>query len=251
VLFNSSLFVVGFLPVFLAGFAVAGRWFGGRAALGVLVVASLVFYGWWRPVFVPLLAGSIIGNYGLVRLMQRSARRRRWLVAGLVANLGLLGWFKYAGLFAATGAGLLGVRPPDLGIVLPLGISFFTFQQVMYLVDSYRGAVLAGGFLEYACFVGFFAHLLAGPIVRPGEIMPQFAAHEGRVRRGDLVAGIEMFLLGLAKKLVLADSLARFADPGFRAAAAGHPLSLIEAWVALLAYGAQIYFDFSGYSGIM
>jgi D-alanyl-lipoteichoic acid acyltransferase DltB (MBOAT superfamily) len=250
VLFNSSVFVVGFLPLFLAGFALAGWCWGGRAALVVLLVASLVFYGWWRPVFVPLLVGSIIGNFGLVRVMRRSRARWRfwWLVVGLVADLGLLAWFKYAGLLVATGAGWLGVRAPDLGIVLPLGISFFTFQQVMYLVDSYRDEALVCGFLDYACFVGFFAHLLAGPIVRPREIVPQFAALDGRVRRDDLVAGLEVFLLGLAKKLVLADSLARFADPGFRAAAGGHSLSLVEAWVALLAYGAQIYFDFSGYS---
>jgi D-alanyl-lipoteichoic acid acyltransferase DltB (MBOAT superfamily) len=247
-LFNSPVFVVAFLPLCLGLFALAGWRFGPRAALVVLLAASLVFYGWWKPVFLPLLAGSIVGNYVWVRVMRRAMRRKPLLVAGLVANLGLLGWFKYAGLFAATGASLFGVRAPDLGIVLPLGISFFTFQQIMYLVDSYRDETPECGFVDYACFVGFFAHLLAGPIVRPREIIPQFVRHDGRVRSGDLVAGIEMFLLGLAKKLVLADSLARFADPGFRAAAAGHPLSLVEAWVALLAYGAQIYFDFSGYS---
>ncbi|MDD2877405.1 MAG: MBOAT family protein [Acidiphilium sp.] len=247
-LFNSSVFVVGFLPAFLASFALAGWRFGPRAALVVLLIASLVFYAWWTPVFLPLLVGSIVGNYALVHLMRRSRHRRPWLIAGLAANLGLLGWFKYAGLFAATGAGLLGFPPPDLGIVLPLGISFFTFQQIMFLVDSFRDETPACGFLDYACFVGFFAHLIAGPIVRPREIIPQFAHHDGQVHHDDLIAGIEIFLLGLAKKIVLADSLARFADPGFRVAAAGHQLSLVEAWVALLAYGAQIYFDFSGYS---
>lgn len=247
-LFNSSVFVMGFLPAFLVGFALAGWRFGARAALGFLLLASLFFYAWWKPVFLPLLVGSIVGNYAIVQIMRTARRRKAWLVFGLAANLGLLGWFKYAGLFAATGAAVLGVRLPDLGIILPLGISFFTFQQVMFLVDSYRGEAPSCGFLDYACFVGFFAHLIAGPIVRPREIIPQFARHDGRVRQADLVAGIEIFLLGLAKKLVLADSLAKFTDPGFRAAGAGHQLSLVEAWVALLAYGAQIYFDFSGYS---
>lgn len=247
-LFNSDAFVIGFLPLFLAGFALAGWRFGPRAALGFLLAASLFFYAWWKPVFLPLLAGSVVGNYLLVAAMRRAARRKRFLVCGLAANLGLLGWFKYAGLLAATGAAAFGLTAPDLGIILPLGISFFTFQQVMYLVDSYRDEGPVAGFLDYACFVGFFAHLIAGPIVRPGEIIPQFSRHDGRVHHDDLVAGIEIFLLGLAKKIVLADSLARFADPGFAAAAAGHQLSLVEAWVALLAYGAEIYFDFSGYS---
>ncbi|OZB38445.1 MAG: acyltransferase [Acidiphilium sp. 34-60-192] len=246
-LFNTPAFILVFLPLTILGFAVAGRW-NRRAALLVLLLASLVFYAWWRPIFLPLLVGSIITNYGLVRVMRRSAHPRGWLIAGLIGNLGLLGWFKYAGLLANTGAALLGHGPVHLDIILPLGISFFTFQQVMFPVDSYRGEVPRCAMLDYACFVGFFAHLIAGPIVRPGDIIPQFAEHDGRVHQANLVAGAEIFLLGLAKKLVLADSLARFADPGFGAAMAGHPLTLVEAWFALLAYGAQIYFDFSGYS---
>ena len=250
-LFNAPILVLGFLPAFLTGFAIAGRIGGGRAALGLLLICSLFFYGWWNPVFLPLLIGSILGNYALSRLIRRSSARRRWLGLGLAGNLALLGWFKYAGLFAATASAVFGLPPGDWRIILPLGISFFTFQQIMYLADTCRGEAPETGFLDYACFVSFFAHLIAGPIVRPGEIIPQFAKLSGRMGRDDLAAGTEIFLLGLAKKLVLADSLAGFADPGFAAAAAGHRLTLIEAWVALLAYGAEIYFDFSGYSGIM
>ena len=251
-LFNTPVFILAFLPLTLTGFVLAGL-YHRRAALLVLLLASLVFYGWWNPIFLPLLIGSMIANYALAQVMlqatmRQSARPRLWLIAGLIGNLGLLGWFKYAGLLAATGAALAGYPALQLGIILPLGISFFTFQQIMFLVDSYRGEVPPCGMLDYACFVGFFAHLIAGPIVRPRDIIPQFTRHDGRVRTDNLVAGIEIFLLGLAKKLVLADSLARFADPGFRAASAGHSLSLVEAWFALLAYGAQIYFDFSGYS---
>jgi len=166
-----------------------------------------------------------------------------WLALGLVFNLGLLGVFKYAGLLAGT----LGL--PFGGIYLPLGISFFTFQQVMYLVDTSRGQTDDVPLLDYACFIAFFAHLIAGPIVRPGHILPQFAAlRPGAAWRETAAAGLEIFFLGLAKKLVLADGLARFADPGFAAAARLDHVTLIEAWVALLAYGLQIYFDFSGYS---
>jgi alginate O-acetyltransferase complex protein AlgI len=248
VLFNTPIFILLFLPGFLACFAMAGRFGGGRVALGVLLAFSLFFYSWWNPIFLPLLIGSILANHGVAGLIRRHRARRFWLIFGLAGNLALLGWFKYAGLFVATGSEIFGLPHQEWRLLLPLGISFFTFQQIMYLVDTWRGEAPDAGFLDYACFVGFFAHLIAGPIVRPREIIPQFSRLSGRIETGQLAEGIEIFLLGLAKKLVLADSLARFADPGFAAAAAGHRLSLIEAWVALLAYGAQIYFDFSGYS---
>ncbi len=229
-LFNSIPFVLGFLPVTLAGYWLSGRW-GSKPARWWLLAASLFFYGWWKPALLLLLIGSILVNFQAAALIRRWGKR--FLVIGLGFNLGLLGLFKYAPLFGMT------------GIFLPLGISFFSFQQIMYLVDTYRGEIGAAAFLDYACFVAFFPHLIAGPIVRPREMIPQFKALRPQVM---LAAGLEIFLLGLAKKLVLADSFAHFADPGFAAAGQRLPVTLIEAWVALLAYGLQIYFDFSGYS---
>jgi len=244
-LFNSISFVAGFLPVALGGFFVAGRLGGSRLVRIWILIASLFFYAWWSPGFMLFLAGSISVNFALARQIQCRARKRLWLVAGLAFNIGLLAFFKYAIFFAAT----LRVTLPLKNIPLPLGISFFTFQQIMFIVDTYRKDAPAAAFLDYACFVSFFPHVIAGPIVRPKTIIPQFA----NLRLGAdwllrVSEGLEIFLLGLAKKLVLADSLAQFADPGFVAAANHDPLTLIEAWVSLLAYALQIYFDFSGYS---
>jgi alginate O-acetyltransferase complex protein AlgI len=158
----------------------------------------------------------------------------------------LLGWFKYANFFIHD---VLRLNAPELDIFLPLAISFFTFQQIMYLVESYRGDRVDAGLLPYAAFVAFFPHLIAGPIVRPREIMPQLLAGDLAVPRAEhLAEGLTIFLLGLAKKLVLADTFAHFSDVGFAAAAQGAPLTLIEAWYAAASYALQIYFDFSGYS---
>jgi D-alanyl-lipoteichoic acid acyltransferase DltB (MBOAT superfamily) len=247
-LFNSTAFVLGFLPLVYAGFLFVARFGSTLAPRLWLLTASFFFYAWWNPPFVLLLAASILANYGFGLKLRASGVRRRWLVAGLVFNLGVLAFFKYGNFLAA----LCGFSLPAGDIFLPLGISFFTFQQVMFLVDTYRGEIAVDSFLNYACFVAFFPHLIAGPIVRPRNIIPQFAwLAPLQGWRGRLADGMEIFLLGLAKKLVMADGLARFADPGFAAAARHDPISFIEAWVALLAYGLQIYFDFSGYSGIM
>ncbi len=253
-LFNSPPFLVGFLPVALGGFYLLGR-LGTQWALRWIVAASLFFYGWWSPPFVLLLIGSIVGNYGFGQRILALARggrpraARRWLVVGIALDLGLLGWFKYAGFFAAAFASLLGQPAPALDIFLPLAISFFSFQQIMFLVDSYREQRPDAGFTAYAAFIAFFPHLIAGPIVRPYEIIPQLLAPDLTVPRADnLAGGMTTFLLGLAKKVVLADCFARFSDIGFDAAAHGAALTLFEAWYAALAYGLQIYFDFSGYS---
>jgi len=164
----------------------------------------------------------------------------------VAANLALLGWFKYANFLIHDVARL---DAPELHIFLPLAISFFTFQQIMYLVESFHGDRTHSGLLPYAAFVAFFPHLIAGPIVRPREIMPQLLAADLTVPRADHIAdGMTIFLLGLAKKLVLADTFARFSDVGFAAAAQRAPLTLFEAWYAAASYALQIYFDFSGYS---
>ncbi|MBN8872650.1 MAG: MBOAT family protein [Rhodospirillales bacterium] len=250
-LFHSQPFILGFLPLCLGGFFLLGRLAGRVWALRWLVCASFAFYAWWRPPFVLLLAASIALNYLLGQHILRLARAgrarpaRRWLIGGVALNLGLLGWFKYADFLLHT------VAPdaPALHLFLPLAISFFTFQQIMFLVDSARCDRQDTGALPYAAFIAFFPHLIAGPIVRPKEIIPQLTAPDlVRPNRENLTAGLMLFLLGLAKKLVLADTFGSFADRGFDAAAAGEALTFFEAWYAALAYALQIYFDFSGYS---
>jgi D-alanyl-lipoteichoic acid acyltransferase DltB (MBOAT superfamily) len=275
-LFNSPEFILGYLPLTLGGFFLAGRLYGTRAALAWLLVADLVFYGWWNPRYLPLLVGSVTVNYGLGRHIHRLTRASRtraargWLISGVSFNLGVLGWFKYADFLLHAAA----PQAPALGIVLPLAISFFTFQQIMFLVDIFRAGVGRAGVgragmdregagpvgaepasrpavsaLSYAAFVCFFPHLIAGPIVRPADILPQLEASRlARPVAANLAAGLTIFLLGLGKKLVLADTFGSFADTGFAAASHGTVLTLIEAWYAVLAYALQIYFDFSGYS---
>ena len=231
-LFHSLPFVLVFLPLCLVSVGFVRRWGGVSAALGVLTAASLVFYAWWNPIHLPLLVGSILANRALGARIFADAR---WFVPSVVANLALLGWFKYAGLF-------LGVDDPP---ALPLAISFFTFQQIMFLATCRDRP--PPRWLPYAAFVAFFPHLIAGPLVRPADIVPQLAKLQP-LRRSNILAGLELFLLGLAKKLVLADMFGPFADVGFGAAERGETLTLLEAWAATLSYALQIYFDFSGYS---
>ena len=253
-LFNSLAFVLGFLPAALAGYFALGRIAGRVWALRWLVAASLFFYGWWAPRFTLLLVASIGINFGLgqhilhLRAKRADKTAGTWLMLGVTANLALLGWFKYAMFFRQI-AVATGLDLPTLQIFLPLAISFFTFQQILFLTDCRRGGMLKLHPLPYACFVAFFPHLIAGPIVVPSEILPQFTAADVAIpREANLSAGLTLFLLGLAKKLVLADSFARFADVGFAAATGGERLSFFEAWYAASAYSLQIYFDFSGYS---
>jgi alginate O-acetyltransferase complex protein AlgI len=196
------------------------------------------------------LLGSIGANFGLGQHLLRLARAGRrndvriWLTAGITGNTVLVGWFKYADFLLH----IVAPHAAPLSVKLPLAISFFTFQQIMFLVDSSRPGRADAGLLTYATFVAFFPHLIAGPIVRPKDIMPQLQRRQAGPCAENLGAGATLFLLGLAKKLVLADTFGGFADVGFNAADAGASLSLFEAWYAVLAYSLQIYFDFSGYS---
>jgi alginate O-acetyltransferase complex protein AlgI len=250
-LFQSRTFIFVFLPVCLGGFFLVARLAGSVWALRWLVAGSLFFYGWWDPRFVPLLVGSILFNHWIAcdirRLCQAGLPRtaQRSLTGGIVVDLSLLAWFKYADF-------LLHIVAPDqpaLDIPLPLAISFFTFQQIMFLVEAWRHPDRDTDLLHCAAFVTFFPHLIAGPIVRPHDIIPQLQYSSlGQPRRENISAGLLIFLLGLGKKLVLADMFGGFADTGFNAAAAGAQLTFFEAWYATWAYALQIYFDFSGYS---
>ena len=252
-LFNSYEFILAFLPVTLLLFYWIGA--GGRTqlALGWLVAASLFFYAWWNPIYLGLLMASLVVNFGLGRLLTPTAtgqRRRRWLLGvGISLNLGLLGWFKYANFFVATVNQAAGAGWTLESILLPLGISFYTFQKIAYLADSYRGEVYEHRFLHYCLFVTFFPQLIAGPIVHHKEMLPQFC-DPGifRFSHEKLAVGLTLFAIGLFKKVVLADGMAAYASPAFAAAAQGTSLSLGEAWGGAWAYTLQLYFDFSGYS---
>lgn len=251
-LFSSYEFLLIFLPLTLAGFVLARRW-SRAAAQSWLLAASIFFYGWWNPGYLGLLTGSIVVNYAigcaLMKAMRGTARSRLLLAIGIVFNLGLLGYYKYAGFLTGIAAQVAGTSWSLGEIVLPLAISFFTFQQVAFLIDAAAGRAPAGGLREYALFVLFFPQLIAGPIVHHGEMLTQFA-DERRLRLtwAGAASGLALFLIGLFKKVALADSLAPTADAVFDAAAGGASLIAADAWIGTLAYTLQLYFDFSGYS---
>jgi D-alanyl-lipoteichoic acid acyltransferase DltB (MBOAT superfamily) len=248
VLFNSAIFIAGFLPLVLLGFfLLAGT--GRQRWAGVwLTVSSLVFYGWWNPGYVPLLVSSMVFNYLLGGyLLRRSSRAV--LTLGIAANLLLLGYYKYTGFLVQTLEQAFGLNWSMHEIVLPLAISFFTFQQIAYLVDAHDGAVVEHDFLNYSLFITFFPHLIAGPITHHREMLEQFRQPENfRPRLDNIAVGSTLFLLGLFKKVMFADFLGEKASPVFAAAAGGVAPPLHDAWVGALAYTLQIYFDFSGYT---
>ena len=254
-LFNSYIFIFVFLPITLLGFYVIGSQGRHKVALAWLVAASLFFYGWWNPAYLGLILGSMLFNYAVgVALSSRAVngpnpQAKAILVAGIAANLALLGYYKYANFFVDNLNALFGTGLILETIILPLAISFFTFQQIAYLVDAYRGETHEYSFLHYALFVIFFPQLIAGPIVHHREILPQFARSTlYRLKAEHLAVGLTIFALGLFKKVVLADGVAVYATPVFAAAQAGTTLTFFEAWGGALAYTFQLYFDFSGYS---
>ena len=248
-LFNSYRFLFLFLPATMAGFHLFGR-YGRRPVITWLAFMSVVFYAAWRPVFVLFLLGSIAVNYRVSRSIaaapEGDARRNRMMALGVALNLLALFYFKYLykSILLLDRLHVFHVHPYT--ILLPLGISFFTFTQISYLVDLAQGQAERQDFLSYLLFVAFFPHLIAGPILHHKEMMPQFS--KGRrfaLRYKDVYLGLTWFILGLAKKVLIADKLAPLANSAF-AHAGG--LSALSAWTGLIVYSMQLYFDFSGYS---
>ncbi len=251
-LFNSYIFCLVFLPAVLAGWWLLP---GARARLGFLTLASYLFYGWWDWRFVPLMLASTTADFVAGAAIDRSAdprHRRTILILLLAFNLGILGIFKYYDFFAGglNGLGaLLGAQEtlPLLHLVLPVGISFYTFNSISYTIDIYRGVLRpARSILEFSAFVSMFPHLVAGPIVRYADLAPQLSRIPDRPERAAWVMGCWFFVLGMAKKVLVADLLAsQIVTPLWHQAGA---LDAGEAWLVVLAYTLQIYFDFSGYS---
>lgn len=253
-LFNSLEFILIFLPLTWALWRLIISFWSLRPALAVLVLGSLIFYGYWDIRYVPGLIVSIIINFYLGQriISERSAGKMRraqiFLLTGVILDLGVLGIFKYAH-FIATNLTFLGLPAPSwTPLVLPLGISFITFQQIAYLVDCRRGAVDDRSLLNYFAFITFFPQLIAGPIVHHRPFIAQLNPANQQLWSGDYWAqGLTLFALGLFKKVVLADTLASYANPAFAAASIGS-ISGGLAWQGMLAYSLQLYFDFAGYS---
>jgi alginate O-acetyltransferase complex protein AlgI len=250
-LFNSFEFLFAFLPLAVAVFFLVAR-ASRLSAAGWLAAASLFFYGWWDPRYLILLAASIAFNFACGTALARRpgpGASRVLLAAAVAANLITLGVFKYADFFIDSINRAAGMSMPLTGIVLPLGISFYTFTQIAFLVDASRGEAREYRFLHYLLFVTWFPHLIAGPILHHRQLVPQFDRPDVyRWSSRHVATGLALFTMGLAKKVLLADTVAAYTDPGFQAAAGGVVPAFTDAWVSALAYTFQLYFDFSGYS---
>ncbi len=254
-LFNSYTFIFGFLPLVVLGFALCTRCRARQPAMIFLAGASLVFYGWWNWHYLFLLLFSIAFNYGWGLLLHRRAvavsgrvttARRVLLAVGMSVNLGVLAYFKYADFLISTVDAAFGWHWELHHIMLPLAVSFFTFEQITYLVDAYFGAPRQHDFLDYALFITLFPRLIAGPIIRPREILPQLTrASTYTMSAANLNAGLLIFAIGLFKKVMIADAFSPLVGPIFDRVG---PTSFTDAWGATLAFTLQIYFDFSGYS---
>lgn len=250
-LFFSPIFIFAFLPIVWAGFLIISAKGSSRASIAWLLLTSWVFYAWAHPSHLLWLLGSIAANYLCSAAIVRSntlKSARRILAGGIIANIALLGVFKYSGFAVGSLATLFGLSLTPPSFLLPLAISFFTFQQISYLVTTFRSRQLIAKPHEYALYVSFFPQLIAGPIVQPGEMIPQLQSPMfGKVRIDDIALGLVLFVIGLGKKILLADNLAPIADAAFQQSTQG-PISALTAWTGLLAFSLQIYFDFSAYS---
>ena len=252
-LFNSYEFIFVFLPVTFFIYFYLNHKRLTEASKGFLVCSSLFFYSWWNIAYLPIILSSILFNYFIGKSLNEKKKeghhhfsKKSLLIIGIIFNLALLSYFKYTDFMIENFNFVVGYNAELLNLTLPLAISFFTFQQISYLVDSYRQETKEYNFLNYALFVTFFPQLIAGPIVHHQEMMPQFAKTSNKVKNYHNIAmGLFIFSMGLFKKVVIADTFAVWATAGFDTATT---LNLFEAWATSLSYTFQLYFDFSGYT---
>lgn len=243
-LFNSYVFIFAFLPIIFFGYFWLNKIRRAIVAKAFLVVSSLVFYAWWNLAYLPILLFSLCFNYAISRRLAKIPKRSL-LSFGIVLNIALLGYFKYANFFIANFNFVSGNNISLLHLSLPLALSFVTFQQIAFLVDSFKGKTNEKDFLSYSLFITFFPQLIAGPIVHHAEMMPQFRSKFNLIKNyKNIAAGLFTFSIGLFKKVAIADSFAIWATQGFDVATS---LNLLEGWVTSLSYTFQLYFDFSGY----
>lgn len=252
-LFNSYAFIFVFLPITFTVYFFLNHYRLTNLSNGFLFVASLFFYSWWNVSFLPLILTSITFNYFIGNRIVEAGRpggngvsAKSTMLYGVAVNLALLGYFKYSDFFISNVNSVVGTDFTLLYIVLPLAISFFTFQQIAYLVDTYRGKSKDYSFINYGLFVTFFPQLIAGPIVHHSEMMPQFDQLKNKlINYKNIAAGLFIFMIGLFKKVVFADTFAEWVYYGFSGKEA---LDFLSAWATSLSFAFQIYFDYSGYT---
>lgn len=251
-LFNSYTFIFAFLPIALLGFFGLSRLRWTKGAIVWMAIASLFFYAYWNPAYLLLLLVSISVNYAIGQQLDKCLRAsfsaKVLLILGITFNLALLGYYKYARFFVSSLNDIFHHNLPIPEIILPLAISFYSFTQIAYLVDAYRGETQSSNydFSTYALFVSFYPQLIAGPILRHDELIPQFRNFKSFIfSHKNFALGLSLFILGLAKKLLIADNLSPWVAPVFDHAV---EVKFLEAWIGALSYTFQLYFDFSGYS---
>ena len=248
-LFNSPEFLFCFLPLVLTGYFGLNHFNRTDLARGWLFLTSLFFYSWWNPLYLPVILGSMLFNYLMGKVLSNpsgNSKKTLVLILGISCNLSLLVFFKYTDFLIENLNLAAGTQLSLLYITLPLAISFFTFQQIAYLVDSYRGLTGTYNFFNYGLFVAFFPQLIAGPIVHHSEMMPQFYTKENKsFSYENFTKGLYVFFMGLGKKVIIADTFAIFANYGYGNTA---HLTILDGWITSLSYAGQLYFDFSGYT---
>jgi len=245
--FSSLEFIYLFMPPVLFVFYILRHLQWEKGIIWWLIASSVAFYAWWSPIHLILLLGSVVVNFALHKLIQQNASKL-YLTIGIIGNLATLAYFKYADFLIANFNLIAGVETPLLHIVLPLAISFFTFQQISFLYDTYIGQIEKCDFAKYCLFVVFFPQLIAGPIVLQKHTIPQFMMSSfNKSAAINISVGATLFVIGLFKKIVLADGIAPIVNTVFNAGEAGHSIPFEAAWMGTIAYTFQIYFDFSGY----